>query len=226
MGTIYIFTFPDEKQYIGKTTNIKQRYTNHRFGKKKIVDKIIQKVGWNKILKDEINCPDNFLDEVEIIWIKNFNTLYPNGYNIGSGGEGQSIGWFDRHPNKEQIRQKMSEKKIGILQTEDQKRKRSEAWMGSKNPNFGHPLSKEHKKKLSEKKKGSNHPRYGIFGKNNPCSKSIFQFSKDGQFIKEWESGIQIKKELGYDNGTIGKVCVGSRKLANGYIWRFKNDIQ
>jgi group I intron endonuclease len=86
MGTIYIFTFPNNKQYVGQSINLANRYKTHKNGKEQVVDRAIKKYGWNNVLKDEIECPEEFLDEVETTWIKNFNTLSPNGYNFETGG--------------------------------------------------------------------------------------------------------------------------------------------
>ena len=57
---------------------------------------------------------------------------------------------------------------------------------------------------------------------NERIRKPVLQFSKTGEFIKKWESAIQIKNELGFDNSEIGKCCRGERKLRYGFIWRYE----
>lgn len=51
-------------------------------------------------------------------------------------------------------------------------------------------------------------------------SKTIYQYSIEGEFIKEWKSAIIIERELGYSSTCIGACCLGRRKQAYGYIWK------
>lgn len=54
--------------------------------------------------------------------------------------------------------------------------------------------------------------------------KVVQQFAKDGAFIKEWNSTMEIQKELGFNNTRISNVCLGKkyRHTAYGYIWKYK----
>lgn len=61
---------------------------------------------------------------------------------------------------------------------------------------------------------------------NNPLtidkrSKPIIQFSKDGEFIKKWNSALDVQRELGIKQGNISNCCKGKRNIAGGYIWRY-----
>lgn len=49
----------------------------------------------------------------------------------------------------------------------------------------------------------------------------ILQFSKTGDFIKKWDSTMQVERELGINQSSITKCCKGKRKTANGYIWYY-----
>ena len=51
------------------------------------------------------------------------------------------------------------------------------------------------------------------------CSKRIAQFTKDGEFIREWECAEDVQRELGYDASSIRKCASGKRKSCKGYIW-------
>ena len=53
-------------------------------------------------------------------------------------------------------------------------------------------------------------------------SKPIFQYSKSGDFIREWKSAHEAKRVLGIDNSYIIKCCKGKYKSAYGFIWRYK----
>ena len=53
------------------------------------------------------------------------------------------------------------------------------------------------------------------------ASKAVLQFTKNGEFIKEWPSTRQIERDLGFSQGNISECCNGKRKSAYGYIWKF-----
>lgn len=63
------------------------------------------------------------------------------------------------------------------------------------------------------------------FGKDNSCSKRIIQLTKEGEFVREWESINQAKKELGYNSMGIIKCCKKEKryKTAYGYKWQYKD---
>jgi group I intron endonuclease len=204
MGYIYIFTFPNGKKYIGQTNNLKNRYRCHKKDNQ-LVDRAIRKVGWENVLRNEMECSEELLDETEKIWIKNFDTLHPKGYNLESGGN------RNKHLSKK-TKEMISKSKKG----------KNYGMIGENHPMFGKHHTSEAKKRISKAQKGK------ILSKTtkekmskNRIKKSIFQFSKESQFIKQWNSAIQIEKELGFSHQHIGKVCMGKRKTAYGFIWKF-----
>ena len=52
-------------------------------------------------------------------------------------------------------------------------------------------------------------------------SKTVLQFTLDGQFVKEWPSAIECERN-GYDNTSISKCCRGKLKTHKGFIWKYK----
>lgn len=74
----------------------------------------------------------------------------------------------------------------------------------------GVPLSEAHKKALSDAKKG-------IGGQK------IIQYTKSGEFIKEWPSMREVERELGIARSQISAYCKGKRESAGGYIWAYSN---
>ena len=52
-------------------------------------------------------------------------------------------------------------------------------------------------------------------------SKKILQYTKSGEFIKEWVSAIEAARELGIARSNISACCQGNRKSAGGYVWRY-----
>ena len=53
-------------------------------------------------------------------------------------------------------------------------------------------------------------------------SRKILQYSKSGEFIREWQSAAEVERVLGIDNSNITKCCKGKRKYAGSFIWRYK----
>ena len=54
-------------------------------------------------------------------------------------------------------------------------------------------------------------------------SKPVFQYSKDGEFVRKWKSTKDVERNLGYAHTNISSCCLGKRKSAYGFIWKYKN---
>lgn len=88
---IYKLTSPLGKVYIGQSKNIKQRLNNYkklRCKKQPAIYNALIKYG-SESFKFEIieECEKEFLNELEQFYIKKFNSLSPNGYNLTTGGD-------------------------------------------------------------------------------------------------------------------------------------------
>ena len=62
------------------------------------------------------------------------------------------------------------------------------------------------------------------YGKDNPYSIPIIQYDKNGEFIKEWDSTMDVERELHIQHSNITKCCKKQLhfKTAGGFIWRYK----
>jgi len=49
--------------------------------------------------------------------------------------------------------------------------------------------------------------------------KPILQFTKQGEFVKKWDSATQVERELGFYQGNINKCCKGKLKSTGDYKW-------
>lgn len=56
---------------------------------------------------------------------------------------------------------------------------------------------------------------------NGKCSKPVLQFSKSGEFIREWPSTHEVERVLCYSRGNISDCCLGKRKFAYGFVWKY-----
>lgn len=63
-------------------------------------------------------------------------------------------------------------------------------------------------------------PALGKFGADNPSSKRVRQYTKDGTLVKEWGS-IQEAARQGFNVGNISAVCRGLRKTHASFVWKF-----
>lgn len=73
------------------------------------------------------------------------------------------------------------------------------------------------------RKDGRNHAKIWEHkkGKNHPSSKKVYQYTLDGEFVREWDSTMDIQRELGVNNSHISKTCVGKYSHAGGFVWRY-----
>lgn len=59
-------------------------------------------------------------------------------------------------------------------------------------------------------------------------SRKVLQFTKGGEFVKEWNSTKEIERQLGFLNQAISACCNGNkyRKSAYDFIWRYSDNNQ
>ncbi len=79
-------------------------------------------------------------------------------------------------------------------------------------------ISKETRGKMSASHKLINNSGRFNKGFHSWNAKPVFQFTKDGVFIKEWISANDARVNLGVKN--IMKCISGERKVAGGFIWK------
>ena len=139
MGYVYKITNTiNNKSYIGISIHEpeKRRIKEHLSGRgNRVIANAIKKYGKDAFTYEilEENVFDEFLPDLEVAYIANYNTVAPHGYNLDSGGGGAGS------------------------PSEDTLRKMSEVRKGKKRP----PFSTEHRRKLSQANKGENNPFYG-----------------------------------------------------------------
>lgn len=82
---------------------------------------------------------------------------------------------------------------------------------------YGYKWTDAQRKKLSESQK----ERF----KNNPLSnghrRDVFQFTKDGSFIKKYISSREAERITGSNQSNIIECCLGYRKATNKFLWSY-----
>jgi len=123
------------KLYVGQTicpANRKKQHLSKTFHGNPALDRAVIKYGRNSFdfsIVEELETLDQ-ANEKEFYWIRELNSLVPNGYNLKEGGAAGG-------PDSLETRQKKSQSKLG-----------------SKNHFYGRKHSEESKRKISESKKG------------------------------------------------------------------------
>ena len=82
----------------------------------------------------------------------------------------------------------------------------------------GVKISEDGKRRLREANKGKKLSAETIEKMSKARKKPITQYTKDGTFVKEYDSTTQAVKETGIDGGSISNVLTGKRKSAGGYV--------
>lgn len=166
IGYIYlIIDLTNWKKYVGQHHYHLEKLDSNYHGSGKIISKIYKKRPHTlKEVYLKTCYTQEELDEWEQYYIKFYNTLYPNGYNLQEGGGGGVP--------CEEVRKKISEAKkgeknhfFGKHHSDESKRKNSESnkgiQAGEKHPMFGKHHSEETRKKISKANKGKPSPNKG-----------------------------------------------------------------
>lgn len=198
IGIYGIHNIVNDKWYVGQSVNIEKRWESERLNLRKgslhqngcgiHIGNAYKKYGeksFEWVILEE--CEKEKLNEREVFWISKKNSLQ-NGYNSTPGGNN----W------------------VGRIVSKETRRKMSEARMGDKNINFGHPLRDEHRKKISDSLR--NYKK--IHGVGTSAKKVICL--ETGVI---YPSMLEAAKEFGIHSARIGEVCNSKRKFAGGCRW-------
>lgn len=224
---IYSITSPTGKIYIGQSVDIEKRFYYYQscwkhIKKQRRLYNSIKKYGAeNHIFKIIKECSEDELDYFEIEFIAKFNTT-KDGLNLKHGGIG------GRHTEETKQRIGESNKGISRPKTPEQIKKLT-----------GQKRSKETKLKMSMAAKGKKitwGDKISEVKQKNPYKYTkedkekmmncggipILQFTKDGEFIKEFPSAKQAQRETGIKHDAIFHCLKGKSKTSGGFVWKYK----
>lgn len=192
------------KIYIGQTVrSLNERMAEHARHSLTAFDKALQKYGIENFTIEQIDSASSIeeLNLKEMQWIKHFDCIAPNGYNMCEGG-GNTKGFH----HKEESKRKMSEAKAS-------------SFCGLGNPFFGKTHSDVSRKKMSEARKGMAH-----------LTEEQIQRIRDSHHtmkVRNIETGevfdsIKSAAEAyGLKDTHITRVCKGKRKTTGGFHWEY-----
>ncbi len=232
IGYIYKITNKvNDKSYIGKTNNIIRRWKEHKYGhggtsilSKAFIKYVIENFEFSII--DMQKCStikelNKQLSELEVYYIGIYDT-FRNGYNATIGGEGTS---FYKH--SEETKKRISNSNKGKVLSKERLEKMRTAMLGRHHTPEAREkirkalLNRNHTiyEKIATQRKGIPRDRNIIMKGAIKRKKSILQYDKYGNFLKEYK-GVT---DTGYNNtSNISYCCKGKLKSAYGYIWKYK----
>lgn len=63
--------------------------------------------------------------------------------------------------------------------------------------------------------------RIGCNNEQNGKSRKIYQYTLEGEFVKEWPSLQQVNRELKFHHANTGACARGKLKTAYGFLWKY-----
>jgi group I intron endonuclease len=224
---IYLTTnLVNKKQYVGKQ-HLEDNKKDTYIGSGYLLHKAVTKYGKENFKKEilEFCETDEILNIQEIFWIKEKNTLQPNGYNLTEGGTGGDT--FSFSVNKENTRtnrskavkkywdnlnEKDKETRINLIRN---KKRSEETCKNISKGKTGKKMSVTHKanmiKAVTEAKVGK--PTYN--------QKAIDMYDLEGNYLQPFISIAQASKETGYSSWEICNMCKNRKNKIKTVIFKY-----
>lgn len=204
--TVYLHRNPvNNKVYVGITSQgVEKRWKKGQgYTKCNIFYRVILKYGWDNLEYIIVckTCKERAL-LLERCLVKHYKRIGLS-YNITDGGEECPPSMLGKHHTLE------AKLKISLA--------------GRR------PCKEQTKIKIGEANKG---PKNGMYGKHlSPCaisnlikvhSKPVLQLDKDNNIINRFSSASEAEKCLGGKGSHISCCCLGKRKTAYGFKWKYE----
>ena len=208
---VYIYSLKDPRdyqiRYIGKTINIDRRWAEHnqthRNYKSKKNSWIVSLLnnGLQPIMEIVEECNELNWIEREKHWIDYYKGIGVDLKNMTNGGEGN----------------------FGFVFTDEIKEKMS---VSQKLRHKEHPVSNETKQKLSIASKRTLNGLDNLKLGSKKSKIPIIQKTKDGVFVKEWDSLQQASDVLDIERSNISHCLSGRIKTSGNFKWEYKTSVK
>jgi len=199
----------NNKKYVGITSQEPDlRWLNGLgYARHLPMGRAVEKYGWDGF-KHEIWADDllhSQAQELECFLIKILNTQDDEyGYNLTDGGEGL----------------------CGFHHSDEAKKKMSDAKSGENHPNYGKHLSETTREKISQRVAGNKNALGCIRSEETKDKIAKSKMKKVVMCDKEkeiciFDSAKSAQEITGISRKNISLCCLGNRKKAGGYSWKF-----
>lgn len=65
-----------------------------------------------------------------------------------------------------------------------------------------------------------------VYNARPTASKKVYQYDKNGELLKVWNSTREIEKKLGFFHSSISACCLKKISSSHGYIWAYEEVMQ
>jgi group I intron endonuclease len=250
---IYILTnLINNKIYVGQTVRSLEKRINQHLKRSDCIaiSSAIKKYGIESFKIEQIDSAETIeeLNKKENEWILKLNTVYPNGYNLNTGGLNKRWSEFSKikMSNSHKGKKLSQEHKINISNSvKSVFRKNPEKlilpiialknWNKAQiekgfHPKRGKKLSEESKKNISNSKLGEKNPMFGkkLNKKQLQNIKTAQQKRIDNlpsilchQNGKVYRLVTDAAKDLNVSRSSVSNVLIGHRKSCKGYTFEY-----
>lgn len=228
---VYMYTFPNNKKYIGKTNRsltARQGAEFKHYKRCTLLWGAIQKYGYTSITVDILFEGDVTADkasEMEILYIEKYKTnanKYKNpayGYNLTAGGDGVTD-WVPSPERLDQLRAQMAQfhkNRIGTHHSAETREKQRLAKLGKKRG----PMSEEVKRKIGLAISNANKSPESRMRRSNSKKKRIhiyYKYIGKGVTLESVEAAAAAFR---VGTSTISRWCRGTRPAPSGCIFSY-----
>ena len=220
---IYKITNPLGKHYIGQTVDFnrrKQAYHNLTCEGQVKLHRSLKKYGYENHKFEVLEtCSKSLANERERYYQEKYEVI-ENGLNLKLTRSGDKSGKLSEE-TKLKISHSNKGKKIKSESIEKMIKTRKERGLNKhsdlikkkiSNTLKGHNVSTETREKISKALKGR---------PNKALSKPVLQYNLKGEFVKEYPSLSEAKKQTGVLN--IIQNIKGKYKQSGGFVWKYRN---
>jgi len=236
---IYRLLFPSGKSYIGQSMGLEARlktYSAHHCKSQVALYNALSKYGFDNVTVEilysceKITHGKFMLNILEKHAIKKYNSLYPGGYNLTTGGdsftfsdatkEKQRISAKNKPPIKDSTRLKLSISNKNKVRSAESRRNISLGKMGYK-------CSEEHKRNMSKARLGTSRLTESIEKQKETFrlkmdNKEIFCYGIDKIFICKYKNAYEARINKPIKKSEMIHACCrhpDKKKKCGGYRW-------
>jgi group I intron endonuclease len=209
--------------YLVKNQQDKIVYVGQQIGTKSIdkykgsgllLNRAYKKYGDDYFKREIIEyCNIHELNSKEELYIKQYNTKFPHGYNLTEGGEGMK--GYKYNDNQ---KQNISNNKMGQKYPKEHGEKIRQAKLGKKQ-------TQETINKIIQTKASKHNiqPNLDLKGQHKSNSqKTILQCDLQNNLLNEFQSAQEAGRCIGKSGNQIADCASGRQKTAYGFAWKYK----